>query len=218
MLTYKIHLIRHGLTSGNLEGRFMGQRDDLSLCEEGRKEIEKLVEEFDYPKIQKLYISPMKRCQETADIIYPNTYRQEIDDLKEFDFGDFSGRKISELKSEPEFIKFVEGKENGGRAPNGESTTEFNARCKRALETIFYDMMENKITNAGVVVHGGVIMSLLSQFSLPRQNYYDWVVENGMGFTVLMTPQMWLRDEGFEVYHKLPYRIIEDYSDNDNAE
>jgi len=58
-------------------------------------------------------------------------------------------------------------------------------------------------------------MSLLSQFSLPRQNYYDWVVENGMGFTVLMTPEMWLRDEGFEVYHKLPYRIIEDYSDND---
>lgn len=218
MITYQLHLIRHGLTQGNLDGRFMGQREDLSLCEEGRQQIQKLFSDFDYPKIQKLYISPLKRCKETADIIYPDVFRQEVDDLKEFDFGVFSGRKISELKSDPEFLKFVEGKQNGGRAPGGESTKEFNDRCRKGLEGIFKDMMENRITSAGAVLHGGVIMSLLSQFSLPRQNYYDWLVENGCGYTVLLTPEMWLRDNGFEVYHKIPYRIIDEQTDHDNNE
>ncbi|MBQ7958937.1 MAG: histidine phosphatase family protein, partial [Oscillospiraceae bacterium] len=35
MRTYKIHLIRHGLTQGNFQAKYIGQKTDLPLCEEG---------------------------------------------------------------------------------------------------------------------------------------------------------------------------------------
>ena len=38
MLTYKIHLIRHGMTQGNMEKRFIGITD-IPLCEQGRIQL-----------------------------------------------------------------------------------------------------------------------------------------------------------------------------------
>ena len=35
MLTYKLHLIRHGLTSGNTESRYVGGGTDEGLCQLG---------------------------------------------------------------------------------------------------------------------------------------------------------------------------------------
>ncbi len=34
MKTYKLHLIRHGLTQGNLDGLYVGGGTDMPLCEE----------------------------------------------------------------------------------------------------------------------------------------------------------------------------------------
>ena len=31
---YKLHLIRHGLTAGNLQGLYIGSGSDLPLCDE----------------------------------------------------------------------------------------------------------------------------------------------------------------------------------------
>ena len=36
MKTFKLHLIRHGLTSGNLQGLYIGSGTDIPLCDEGR--------------------------------------------------------------------------------------------------------------------------------------------------------------------------------------
>ena len=72
MLTYRLFLIRHGLTQGNLERRYIGRRSDLPLCEEGRKGLLALKEEFEYPDVKKVYAAPMKRCFETAEILYPD--------------------------------------------------------------------------------------------------------------------------------------------------
>ena len=35
MKTFKLHLIRHGLTSGNLQGLYIGSGTDIPLCDEG---------------------------------------------------------------------------------------------------------------------------------------------------------------------------------------
>ncbi len=34
MKTFKLHLIRHGLTSGNLQGLYIGSGTDIPLCDE----------------------------------------------------------------------------------------------------------------------------------------------------------------------------------------
>ena len=60
-------LIRHGMTEGNKERRYVGCRTDEPLCAEGTARLEKQA----YPEADRVFVSPMKRCLETATILYP---------------------------------------------------------------------------------------------------------------------------------------------------
>ena len=102
MVTYKIHLIRHGMTEGNKEGRYVG-RCDLPLCDEGIAEIRSLIETLQYPKVQAVYSSPLTRCIETADLIYPEVPITVVEDLIEVSLGDFEGKCIKDLKDQPSY-------------------------------------------------------------------------------------------------------------------
>ena len=46
MRSYKLHLIRHGATDANKEGRYIGGKTDLPLSQEGKREIKNLYEDF----------------------------------------------------------------------------------------------------------------------------------------------------------------------------
>ena len=46
MKTFKLHLIRHGMTAGNLQGLYIGSGTDIPLCEEGRAQLKELKERF----------------------------------------------------------------------------------------------------------------------------------------------------------------------------
>ena len=83
MKTYKLHLIRHGLTRANLEGIYAGSGTDLPLCPEGRAQLEALRRDFEYPNVPLVITSPMLRARETADILYPGIKQIGIDDLRE---------------------------------------------------------------------------------------------------------------------------------------
>ena len=58
MKYYKLHLIRHGLTQGNLDGRYIGSGTDLPLCAEGRAQLEELKAKFQYPDVPLVFCSP----------------------------------------------------------------------------------------------------------------------------------------------------------------
>lgn len=64
-MVFHIFLIRHGATPGNLEGRYIGRTDE-SLSETGRDEILRR----QYPPVDIVFTSPMRRCLETASLIY----------------------------------------------------------------------------------------------------------------------------------------------------
>ena len=68
MKTYQIHLIRHAVTKGNLEGRYIGHTDE-SVCEEGMAQLKDIMENYgEYPQVDAVFSSPLKRCTETAKI------------------------------------------------------------------------------------------------------------------------------------------------------
>lgn len=203
MKTYKLHFIRHGKTQGNLDFRYVG-RSDLPVCEQGMEELRILKDKFLYPNISKLYVSPLLRCRQTADFIYPNAFTEVVENLMECDFGSFEGKSYSELQNNPDYIDWLHGKK-GAESFGGEYMPDFAARCKSAFEHIFKDMMEKDITSAAVVTHGGVIMTLFSMLGYPKRKMGEWMVENGRGYTVLATPAMWMRDEGFEIFDVCPY-------------
>ena len=59
-------------------------------------------------------------------------------------------------------------------------------------------------TSCVLVTHGGVIMSLLAAYGLPRAQFYDWMCEPGCGYSVRITPSLWMRSQVMEVFDLLP--------------
>ncbi len=67
MKTFKLHLIRHGLTQGNLDGLYVGSGTDLPLCDTGRTQLLDLTQRFTYPTPEVVFSSPLKRAVETSN-------------------------------------------------------------------------------------------------------------------------------------------------------
>lgn len=183
-------LIRHGKTAGNLLGRYIGSRTDEPLCDEGREGLagKKL------PEVERLYVSPMKRCVETAEILWPGFDRkkmQKVTDLRECDFGDFENKNYKELSGNGDYQAWIDS--NGTLPfPNGESMDVFKSRCLEAFARIVEEVSgaeqewiasgKTGIFRAGIVVHGGTIMAILEQYGYPKAAYFDYQVKNGCGY------------------------------------
>ena len=169
-----INFIRHGKTCGNLEKRYIGRTDE-PLCEAGTDELKSIV----YPDCERVVASPMKRCLQTAELIYPDKKIVTYDDLRECDFGDFEGKNHIELSENEAYLKWL-GNDGLGVFPNGEDSTGFRERCVSGfLEAV----NDNKSVNTiSFVVHGGTIMSILEKLALPHKGFYDRMTENGHGF------------------------------------
>lgn len=170
----KIIFIRHGKTPGNLEKRYIGRTDE-SLCELGEKEL--LCRK--YPDADIVICSPMKRCIQTAKLIYPDKKAVIYSDLRECDFGDFEGKNYTELCQNPDYINWLESM-GTLPFPNGEKHDDFVNRCADAFEkSAAYFKEYNKIA---YVVHGGTIMSVLEKFAVPKKEFYDYQIGNGCGY------------------------------------
>jgi len=211
MITYKLHFIRTGRTSTDPRKRYVGQTD-LPLCDKGRRSLQALREEYRYPPVEMLYTSPLIRCRETADILYPDTYCVALDGLKDMNLGEFEGKTFDELKGDGAFSAWL-GDSFANTPAGGEETEAFTRRIVGAVDQIFRNMMDEGVTSAAVVTHGGVIMTLLAAVGLPKLPLHQWAVSNGTGYTMLMTPEMWLRDGSGEVFNFIPEPPMEDGMD-----
>jgi len=198
MKTYKIHLIRHGLTEGNSFGQYIGQRTDLPLSASGVEELRLLKESYEYPDIDILYSSPMLRCRQTAAVLYPGYEVNTVDNLIEYDFGEFEGKTAAQLETVPEFIDWASGKESA--PPKGEKNEDFIKRVCFGFNEIVRDMMEKGVTSAGVIMHGGAIMMLLAATAVPRRQTVEWTSDAGKGYSVMVTPSLYHSSGIIEVY------------------
>lgn len=172
----KYILLRHGQTVGNLEKRYIGCRTDEPLCSQGKLTLMNR----HYPKADYVYVSPMRRCLETAQIIYPNIPKEIVADFRECDFGEYENRSYQELNLRQDYRKWLA---SGGTlpVPGGESRSEFVARCVRA----FQRCIDGKIDGIyAFVVHGGTIMAIMEALTRSDKNYYAFQVENGGGFVL----------------------------------
>lgn len=206
MKTFKIHFIRHGLTQANLDGKYIGSTD-VPLCQEGINRLNDLKNTYNYPTATIIYSSPLKRCVETSNILYPNASIKTLPGLAEFDFGQWEGKAAEELKGNAEFFRWLSGKESAETAL-GETMQNFSKRICTTLENIVTETIKNQRESTVVVTHGGVIMVLLAIYGLPEAKVTDWIVGNGCGYSVRVTPSLFMRDKRFEVYAKIPEQSI----------
>lgn len=201
MKNYYLYLIRHGITQGNLDGKYIGMTD-LSLCPEGKHAIETLRDAEIYPGVQKVYSSPLARCVETAKIIYPENKLMIIDELCEMDFGDFEGKTADELRDLKEYSEWIKGGMEAA-PPNGEKYGDFSLRCINGLDSIFRDMMHLGVTRAACVTHAGVITNLLCGYGLPKGRPADHMCAPGEGFEIVLSTFLWQKGPAFEISGRL---------------
>lgn len=203
MTGYRIHFIRHAITVANEEGRYIGITES-PVSQKGRQELMEKTKTMIYPEVDKVYVSPLKRCIATASFIYPEGYARVLPELREMNFGSFEGKTLTELMSRPDYKQFLKGGLDNP-APGGESMRKVVERCYEAVQFIIEDMMKNGYKSAAVVTHGGIIMNILSCFGMPKLDRSELACDFGEGFSVLVTAQMWQSCGAFEILGRLPY-------------
>ncbi len=203
MKSYTIHFIRNALTDENLEGRYIGHTD-VEIGEEGRAQLGQMKDELIYPPVDAVFTSPLKRCTETAKILYPENNAIVIDGFIEYNFGEFENKTAEELEKHPVFPKWLAG-EKGVEPPFGESNENFEKRVLGTFEKVAEGLMKTGTTSAAIVTHGGVIMAILAAFGIPEYPMHEWITPNGCGFTIKLNPSLWMRAKKFEIFSEFPY-------------
>lgn len=202
MKSYNIHFIRHGEIAETQNGAYIGVTD-VSLSEKGRAELVELDKKYRYPYAPVLFSSPLKRCIETCEIIYPNSTPITVDELSEINFGRWEGKTAEELKYDELFNKWLSG-DTSVKPPQGESSADFTRRVCLMFQKIVDGLVSTGHTEAVIVTHGGVIMTLMAVYGLPQAKPFEWVCESGCGYSIRVTPMLWQKDKVSEVYRTLP--------------
>ncbi|MDE5993268.1 MAG: histidine phosphatase family protein [Oscillospiraceae bacterium] len=202
MKGYHISIFRHGLTDANENGVYIG-KTDLPLSDAGREALMDKFEQLEYPKVQRVYSSPLERAVQTAEIIFPDREIVIVDDLREMDFGVFEGLPAEELVHLDSFKKWLKGGLDNP-PPNGETLRSMMLRCYSALNLMIMDMMKEGFTHAGAVTHSGILMNMLSCFGLPKKKPMEFACEPGEGYEILVTAMMWQNGNTFEILGKIP--------------
>ena len=212
MRNYKIYLIRNGLTTGTIEGRYIGHTDE-SLCEEGRKQIIDLSTTGYFPEVEVVFSSPLKRCTETAKLIYPDKNPIILDELKECNFGEFEGLTADELSDNEDFKEWLKGGNNAA-PPFGESNGDFSTRICNAFIKIIEGLLKTGTRETAIITHGGIIMSWLAAFGLPEAPITDWRTPSGCGYMLSLNASIWSRLRKIEVIDEVPFTIREEAENN----
>ena len=171
-----IVFIRHGKTEGNSKDRYIGITDE-PIMETSAAELKCRK----YPPADILFVSPLIRCVQTAQIIYPDMEMIKVNDLRECDFGLFENKNYLEMSGLKEYDEWV-ASQGKAPVPGGEDPEEFSARCVRAFKDTLAEY--GGMGTLAFVVHGGTIMAIMERLASPYREFYKWRVKNGGGYSV----------------------------------
>lgn len=212
MKAYRLYILRHGRTNANSEGKYIG-KTDLPLSEDGRDELCAKYRMYEYPKVERVYSSPLERAIMSAEIMFPDREIVIVDDLREMDFGVFEGVKAEDAVTLDSYKKWLRGGLDNP-PPNGESLRNMLLRCYASLNAIIRNMMDDEVLRAGIMTHSGIMMNMLSCFGLPKMKAMEFMCGVGEGYEVLVTAQMWQQSGCFEILRKIPDGSAVGFSDS----
>jgi probable phosphomutase (TIGR03848 family) len=154
-------LIRHGRTSANATGILAGRTPGVLLDAQGRRQARSLGTRLRDVPLDAVVHSPLERCVQTADGVLaarPNVARHADERLSECDYGQWTGRSLAELATEP-LWPVIQGTPSSVTFPGGES---MRAMAQRATRSVADWVAEHPDGVVAVVSHGDVIKAILS--------------------------------------------------------
>ena len=125
-----VYLVRHGDTAWTLTGQHTG-RTDLPLTEQGERQARALGPTLTALRIDRILSSPLQRARRTAELALPLARVEADDDLMEWDYGAYEGRRTAEIEVErPGWRLFRDC------CPGGERLDSVGTRADRVIGRI----------------------------------------------------------------------------------
>jgi probable phosphoglycerate mutase len=120
-----LYLIRHGETAWSLSGQHTG-RSDIALTQHGEQQARELQPWLRRIAFARVLSSPALRARQTCELA-ARGYEAEIEpDLIEWDYGDYEGKRTSDIHQErPHWNIWRDG------CPHGETPADVSERADR---------------------------------------------------------------------------------------
>ncbi|MEV6227561.1 histidine phosphatase family protein [Saccharopolyspora shandongensis] len=154
-------LLRHARSAANGAGTLAGRSPGVGLDETGVGQAAGLVDRLAEVPLAGIVVSPLQRCRETvAGLAAQRGLSPLVEpDLAEVDYGDWTGRKITELTAEP-LWKVVQQHPSAAVFPGGEGLAQVQARSVAAVRA--HDRRFGPDAVWLACTHGDVIKSVLA--------------------------------------------------------
>lgn len=184
----KVNMIRHGKTYGNSRGRYIGTTDEPLLLEEAEA-----LRRYAFEETDQVFASPLMRCVQTAEILFPGQEPCLIPEFAECDFGEFENKNYKELDGNADYQAWVDS--NGMLPfPGGESREEAKRRNLTGFDKAVTRCIRRGISQAALVIHGGTIMNIMEEYAQIPRSFYEWHVKNGGGYEVELDENLWQKN------------------------
>jgi len=149
----RVTLIRHGETEWSASGRHTG-RTDIPLTDRGREDAKRLGARLAPQEFALVLTSPLSRAVETCRLAGLDGQIETTDDLLEWDYGDYEGRRTAEIRAErPGWLLWTDG------VPNGERPEEVARRVDRVIARV-----RAVDGDVALVAHGHVLRMLAGRW------------------------------------------------------
>lgn len=185
-------LLRHGVSTSNTARTLAGRSPGVDLTDRGREQARALAERLAPLPIEHIVVSPLLRCMRTVGPLAeklglePDTEER----ILEVDYGEWTGRKLSELVSEP-LWKVVQAHASGAVFPGGEGLAQVQHRAVAAIREHDRRFAEQhgRDTLWVACTHGDVIKSILADaFGIHLDGFQRLMVEPASISVVRYTP------------------------------
>lgn len=125
-----IYLARHGETAWSLTGQHTGLTD-LPLTERGERNASRLQQRLAGLAFAQVLTSPLQRARRTCELAGFGAVAEIDRDLVEWNYGEYEGRRTSDIRRErPDWQIFRDG------CPGGESPAQVAARADRVVSRL----------------------------------------------------------------------------------
>jgi broad specificity phosphatase PhoE len=135
MSMFRILLVRPGATEFDQQGRIQGTLN-IPLCEDGRRDVEAMVDQLRSEPIEALYTGPSESARQTAEALAvamdlkPKTLLQ----LKNLDHGLWQGMLITDVKTkQPKVYRQWQEQPETVCPPQGETISAAKERIQKVL-------------------------------------------------------------------------------------
>jgi probable phosphomutase (TIGR03848 family) len=158
-------LLRHARSTANGSGVLAGRAPRVALADAGVKQAEQLVARLADVPIAAIVASPLLRCKQTIAPVVADKGLKVVTDarLSEVDYGEWTGRKLSQLGKEP-LWKVVQQHPSAAVFPGGEGLAAVQARAVAAVRAHDARITAEHGPEAVWIAcsHGDVIKSILA--------------------------------------------------------